>query len=313
MTTDPTSATRNRTGVAARPAPGQPMQDRRFNVKGWLLWTAGFLSFPIAGIAAQAAAGRINDAVAALVGGLVAGAVIGTGQWLAARRLLGDPLAWIAATAAAMGIGLLAGAWAAGYGTSVGELALMGAITGLPLGAAQAFLLRHRVARSWAWAAAIPLLWAGLSLPPPGSMSTASTRSSAPSARSPSWPCPGSCWTGCAPPPQPHHPRSTARQPRPPSKQQPQHVLPPGSSAPAGSPTRSWPKPSPPSAPRPAPAPSKTPDAPAAPSTTPPCANSPAASPASSTDASRPAPSTTRQPPGRTGKRPLNLTSPLDT
>jgi hypothetical protein len=68
MTTDPASATRNRTGVAARPAPGQPMQDRRFNVKGWLLWTAGFVSFPIAGIAAQAAAGRINDAVAALVG-----------------------------------------------------------------------------------------------------------------------------------------------------------------------------------------------------------------------------------------------------
>ena len=160
MTTDPTSATRNRTGVAARPGPGQAMQDRRFNVRGWLLWTAGFVSFPIAGIAAQAAAGRINDAVSALVGGLVAGAVIGTGQWLAARRLLGDPLAWILATAAAMGIGLLAGAWVAGYGTSVGELALMGAITGLPLGAAQAFLLRRRVARSWVWAAAIPLLWA---------------------------------------------------------------------------------------------------------------------------------------------------------
>jgi hypothetical protein len=161
MTTDPISATRNRTGVAATPAPGQTMQDsRRFNVKGWLLWTAGFVSFPIAGIAAQAAAGRINDAVAALVGGLIAGAVIGTGQWLAARRLLGDPVAWIAATAAAMGIGLLAGAWVAGYGTSVGELALMGAITGLPLGAAQAFLLRDRVTRSWAWAAAMPLLWA---------------------------------------------------------------------------------------------------------------------------------------------------------
>ena len=43
MTTDPTSATRNRTGVAARPAPGQAMQDRRFNVKGWLLWTAARL------------------------------------------------------------------------------------------------------------------------------------------------------------------------------------------------------------------------------------------------------------------------------
>jgi hypothetical protein len=160
MTTD-TGPTRNRTGRAARRTPGQAVQDpRRFNVKGWLLWTVAFVSFPIAGIAAQAATGRINDAAAALLGGLIAGAVIGTGQWLAARRLLGDPLAWIAATAAAMGIGLLAGAWAVGYGTSVGELALMGAITGVPVGAVQAFLLRGRVARSWAWAAAMPLLWA---------------------------------------------------------------------------------------------------------------------------------------------------------
>jgi hypothetical protein len=160
MTTD-TSATRNGTGMDARPMPAQAMGDpRRFQVKGWLLWTVGFVSFPIAGIAAQAAVGRINDAVAALVGGLVAGAVIGAGQWLVARRLLGDPLAWIAATAVAMGIGLLAGAWVVGYGTSAGELAAMGAITGLPVGAAQAFLLRNRLARAWVWAVAMPLLWA---------------------------------------------------------------------------------------------------------------------------------------------------------
>ena len=160
MTTN-TSATRNRTGIAATPAPGQAMGDfRRFKVKGWLLWTVAFVSFPIAGIVAEAATGRVNDAVSALVGGLIAGAVIGTGQWLVARRLLGNPWAWIAATAAAMGIGLLAGAWVVGYGTSVGELALMGAITGIPLGLAQAFLLRDRVARSWVWAAAVPLLWA---------------------------------------------------------------------------------------------------------------------------------------------------------
>jgi hypothetical protein len=161
MVTEPASATRNRTSMAAKPMPGQTMGDpRRFNVRGWLLWTAGFVSFPIAGIAAQAVAGRVNDAAAALIGGLVAGAVIGTGQWLAARRLLAIPRAWIPATAAAMGIGLLAGAAAVGYGTSVGELALMGAITGLPLGAAQAFLLRDRIARPWAWAVAMPLLWA---------------------------------------------------------------------------------------------------------------------------------------------------------
>jgi hypothetical protein len=160
MTTD-TSPTRNPTGPAATPVPGQTMKDpRRFNVKSWLWWTVAFVSFPIAGIAAQAATSRINDAAAALVGGLIAGAVIGTGQWLAARRLLGDPRAWIPVTAAAMGIGLLAGAWAVGYGTSIGELALMGAITGLPFGAAQAFLLRDRLAYPWLWAAAMPLLWA---------------------------------------------------------------------------------------------------------------------------------------------------------
>jgi len=137
------------------------MRDQhRFNVKAWLLWTAGFLAFPIAGLAAQAATGRINDVGSALVGGLVAGAFIGTGQWLVARRLLGDPRAWIPATAVAMGIGLVVGAWVVSYGTSLSELALMGFITGIPLGAAQAYLLRDRLANAWVWAAAMPLLWA---------------------------------------------------------------------------------------------------------------------------------------------------------
>jgi hypothetical protein len=136
------------------------MQDpHRFNLKAWLLWTAGFLAFPIAGILAEALTGRINDFGSALVGGMVVGAVIGTGQWLVARRLL-DPRTWIPATALAMGIGLAVGAWVVGYGTSLGELVLMGFITGIPLGAAQAYLLRDRVANAWVWAAAMPLLWA---------------------------------------------------------------------------------------------------------------------------------------------------------
>ena len=137
------------------------MRDQhRFNLKAWLLWTAGFLAFPIAGILAEALTGRVDDARSALIGGMVAGAVIGTGQWLVARRLLGNPQTWIPATAVAMGIGLGVGAWAVGYGTSLGELALMGAITGIPLGAAQAYLLRDRLANAWVWAAAVPLLWA---------------------------------------------------------------------------------------------------------------------------------------------------------
>jgi hypothetical protein len=137
------------------------MQDQhRFNTKAWLLWTAGFVAFFIGGALATAVTGRINDLGSALVGGMIAGAVIGTGQWLVGRRLLGNPQTWIPATAVAMGIGLGVGAWVVGYGTSLGELALMGAITGIPLGAAQAYLLRDRLANAWVWAAAMPLLWA---------------------------------------------------------------------------------------------------------------------------------------------------------
>jgi hypothetical protein len=137
------------------------MQDQhRFDVRAWLIWIAGFIAFPIAGIVAEAVAGRIDGAGSALVGGLAAGAVIGTGQWLVGRRVLGDPRAWIPATAVGMGVGLLAGAWVVGYGTSLGELALMGAVTGIPLGAAQALALRGRVTHAWMWAAAMPVLWA---------------------------------------------------------------------------------------------------------------------------------------------------------
>jgi hypothetical protein len=137
------------------------MEDlHRFNTKAWLLWTAGFVAFIVGGALATALTGRVDDAGSALVGGMVAGAVVGTGQWLLARRLLGNPQAWILATAVAMGIGLAVGAWTVGYGTSLGELALMGAITGIPLGAAQAYLLRDRLANAWVWAAAMPLLWA---------------------------------------------------------------------------------------------------------------------------------------------------------
>jgi hypothetical protein len=136
------------------------MRDQHcFNTKAWLVWTAGFVAFIIGGALATAVTGRINDAASALLGGLVAGAVIASGQWLVARHLLA-PKTWIPATAVAMSIGLAIGAWVVGYGTSLSELALMGFITGIPLGVAQAYLLRDRLTNAWVWAAAMPLLWA---------------------------------------------------------------------------------------------------------------------------------------------------------
>jgi len=127
-------------------------------LRTWLFWTAGFLAFPIAGLAGTAVAGRVDTPVAALLGGAVAGLVIGAGQAVASSRRL-DPRWWIPATAIGMGLGLLLGAWTVDYRTSLPDLALMGAVTGLVLGVAQAIALPRRTHRRWAWAAALPLLW----------------------------------------------------------------------------------------------------------------------------------------------------------
>jgi hypothetical protein len=59
-----------------------------------------------------------------------------------------------------MGLGLLLGAVTVGYGTSLADLALMGALTGLVLGPTQALALPRGTRMRWAWAAAMPALWA---------------------------------------------------------------------------------------------------------------------------------------------------------
>jgi hypothetical protein len=128
-------------------------------LRQWLIWTAGFLSFPIAGIAGAAVAGRVDSPLAALAAGVVTGAVIGAGQSLTSSRRL-DPRRWIPATAVGMGIGLLLGATTVGFGTSLADLAVMGVLTGLVLGGVQALALPARAWARVAWAAAIPVLWA---------------------------------------------------------------------------------------------------------------------------------------------------------
>jgi hypothetical protein len=110
-------------------------------------------------LAGTAAVGHVDSATAALVGGAAAGLVLGAGQALASRRRL-DPRRWIPGTGVGMGIGLLVAAWVVDYGTSLADLALMGALTGVFLGPAQALALPRRTRMRWAWAAAMPALWA---------------------------------------------------------------------------------------------------------------------------------------------------------
>jgi hypothetical protein len=136
-----------------------PAAPRRSRLRRWLVWTAGFLAFPLAGLAGTGVAGRVDDPVAAVLGGAVAGLVIGVGQTLAGLGRL-DIRRWVPATALGMGLGLLLGAVTVGYGTSLGDLVLMGALTGLVLGPAQALAFPRGARLRWAWAAAVPVLWA---------------------------------------------------------------------------------------------------------------------------------------------------------
>ena len=128
-------------------------------LRPWLTWTAGFLAFPIAGLAGTAVAGRVDSPAAALIAGLIVGAVIGTAQSLTASGRL-HHLRWITATTLGTGLGLPVGAMAVDFGTSLTDLAVMGALTGLVLGAGQALALPIRARARWPWAAALPVLWA---------------------------------------------------------------------------------------------------------------------------------------------------------
>jgi hypothetical protein len=132
---------------------------RASRLRRWLIWTAGFLAFPLAGLAGTGVAGRVDSPLAALLGGAVAGLVIGLGQTLASLGRL-DIRRWVPATGVGMGLGLLLGAATVGYGTSLVDLALMGALTGLVLGPAQALALPRGTRSRWLWAGAMPALWA---------------------------------------------------------------------------------------------------------------------------------------------------------
>ncbi|WP_105034011.1 hypothetical protein [Cryobacterium aureum] len=125
----------------------------------WLLWLVGALAFPVAGLAGIAVGGRLSNPVSALIGGAVCGVVIGLGQVLVSRKRL-NPLSWIPLTAIGMGVGLLFGSTVVNYRTTLAELALMGAITGLVLGIAQAIALPPRARRRWLWALGVAALWA---------------------------------------------------------------------------------------------------------------------------------------------------------
>jgi hypothetical protein len=119
-------------------------------------WLPTFLAFPIGGYLAFATVGSVDGPLTAAAGGLLAGAVIGAGQWLALRSR-GLDRRWALYTAAAMTAGSALAAAVTGAGTDAADLVLTGAVAGAAVGAAQAALLGSG---RLAWTAITSLSWA---------------------------------------------------------------------------------------------------------------------------------------------------------
>jgi hypothetical protein len=125
----------------------------------WAWPVAILVGFPIGGLLADLIVDGVDTAGAALAGGLIAGAIIGAAEWFALRRWV--PALWIAATSVGMAVGLTAGAALVDYGIGRGDIVVMGAVTGVGVGALQALVLARLGIRGalW-WAVAIPPAWA---------------------------------------------------------------------------------------------------------------------------------------------------------
>jgi hypothetical protein len=121
-------------------------------------WLPTFLAFPLGGLLAIETVGSLHDPVSAATGGVLAGAVIGAGQWLALRSH-GVGRRWIGYTAAAMAAGTALAAAVTGAGTELGDLMLTGLVAGAAVGAAQSTLLARGRLVGAAWTAVTAASW----------------------------------------------------------------------------------------------------------------------------------------------------------
>ena len=142
-----------------------------FRGKDLAWWCLSFVGFPIGGLVAEAIVGPIDEVWSAVVAGAIAGAAIGAAQWFSLRQIGLDAsrpgcscaersARWIGMTAAGLAVGLGVGVAIFDYGTSVGDLAVLGAVSGLGVGTAQWLILRDHIGAGVLWVVGIAALWA---------------------------------------------------------------------------------------------------------------------------------------------------------
>ena len=155
--------TEDRPVVRKDPGSPQPAEGRSERVSTarrlWLWPVAILVSLPIGGYLADLVVDGVDSVGAALVGGLIVGAVIGAAEWFVLRQWVSS--LWIPATIVGMVVGLVAGAALVDYGIDRADLVLMGAVNGLAVGVMQTLVLaRHRIPGAFWWAVANPPAWA---------------------------------------------------------------------------------------------------------------------------------------------------------
>jgi hypothetical protein len=126
-----------------------------------LRWLAATAAFPIGGFLGHVVAGPAGTVPAALISGLLAGGIIGLGQALALDLRREGFVLWAAATAIGLGLALAVVTAIIGQIDTMSDAVLLGAASGLAIGAGQAaVLVREGVGTAWIWALASGVAWA---------------------------------------------------------------------------------------------------------------------------------------------------------
>jgi hypothetical protein len=143
------------TAPTVRPSVRRPLVER---VRPWWLWIVTAFGFPPAGYIGHQLAGPVDGVGAALLNGVIAGALLGIVQWAVLRRRGGSPR-WIVATAAGLGLGLAAGAAMVDYSTSLAALVVMGTVSGAAVGMIQALSFAPLRSHTLSWTLATAAMW----------------------------------------------------------------------------------------------------------------------------------------------------------
>lgn len=127
-------------------------QSNRGLVGRWLL---AFLGFPIGGGITYLLINSVDSPVKGIIGGLIAGLVIGGVQWLALRHRHLIDMRWIALTAVGLAVGVGSSIAIFGTATDTTTIVERAALTGILLGLSQAFALRRHMGTAILWAVVV--------------------------------------------------------------------------------------------------------------------------------------------------------------